>query len=262
MSRIEHKFKELKARDKKALIPYITGGYPTLDACEKLIELFAANGADIVEIGIPYSDPLADGPTIQRASEAVLSSGVDVEDIFKMVANLRKKTDIPLVFMTYYNVIYCYGEKKFAEKAISIGIDGVIVPDLPPEEAASWCKVATVNSLDTIFLVAPTSDDERIEKIVSASSGFIYCVSLTGVTGARDNLPMELSSFMRRVRSQTDKPLAVGFGISSTEVAKKVSKLADGIIIGSALIDLIEDSGIEYDKIGKFIRDIKKTIGG
>ncbi|MDO8886653.1 tryptophan synthase subunit alpha [Candidatus Oleimmundimicrobium sp.] len=260
MSRIKQKFKQLKKNNKKAFIPYVTGGYPSLDACERLIEVLAENGADIIEIGIPYSDPLADGPTIQKASQIAISRGANTKNIFGMIKNLKKKIDVPLVIMTYYNTIYRYGEKKFAEEAAYAGVDGLIVPDLPPEEARSWRALAKKNALDTIFLISPTSSDDRIKEIVSASSGFIYCVSLTGVTGARNSMPLELSGFLSKVRSLTDKPLAVGFGISSANLAKEVSRLADGIIIGSALIDLINDSDIKYDKIIKFVKNIKLAM--
>ncbi len=262
MSRIKQKFEQLKKSNNKAFIPYVMGGYPTLDACERLVEILAEQGADIIEIGIPYSDPLADGPTIQKASQVALSHGANTRNIFEMIKSLRKKMDTPLVIMTYYNTIYHYGEKRFAEEAASVGVDGVIVPDLPPEEARSWLTLAKENALDTIFLISPTSSDDRIKKIVSVSSGFVYCVSLTGVTGARKSLPSELSGFLLKIRAQTDKPLAVGFGISSGNLAKEASRLADGIIIGSALMDLIDDSSIEYDKIGKFVKNIKLAIEG
>jgi len=262
MSRIKRTFEKLKKDNKKALIPYITGGYPSLDACQRIIQVLADSGADIIEIGIPYSDPLADGPTIQRASEIALSRGVNTKDIFEMVGNLRKKLSIPIVLMTYYNTIYRYGEENFAKEASCVGVDGVIIPDLPPEEGSLWRKLAKENSLDTIFLVSPTSNNDRIRKIISASSGFIYCVSLTGVTGARSGLSSDLSDFISRVRFLTNKPLAVGFGISSADLAKRVSETADGIIIGSALIDLIDDFNIKYDKIAEFIKNIKEAIGG
>ncbi|MDP3013523.1 MAG: tryptophan synthase subunit alpha, partial [Candidatus Subteraquimicrobiales bacterium] len=184
MDRISRKFEELREKNQKALIPYIMGGYPSYESCKKIVEVMALTGADIIEIGIPFSDPLADGPTIQRASQIALAQNVTTQDIFNLVRDLRKTIDIPIILMAYYNLFYKYGLEKFANGALEAGVDGVIIPDLPPEEASDWLNIAE-NKLKTIFLIAPTSTDERIEKIASLSEGFIYCVSLTGVTGER-----------------------------------------------------------------------------
>lgn len=257
MNRIRKKFEELRKKGEKALIPYITGGYPSYESCKKIIEAMALAGADIVEIGIPFSDPLADGPTIQKASQIALSQGVTTQDIFNLVSDLRKSTDIPIVLMTYYNLFYRYGLEKFANEALKAEVDGVIIPDLPPEESSDWLKVSK-NKLETIFLIAPTSTDDRIEKIVSLSQGFIYCVSLTGVTGARGSLPSDLGGFIQRVRLKTDKYLAVGFGVSEPEQAKLVASIADGVIIGSALIDLIDKNLSEEEQVKKVVKFIKK----
>ncbi|MDI6799838.1 MAG: tryptophan synthase subunit alpha [Actinomycetota bacterium] len=262
MSRIEEVFCELNKANKKALIPFVVGGYPSLEVSERLIGGLSENGADMIEIGIPYSDPLADGPTIQRAYEVALKNGVDTDDILAMAGRLTKKITTPLIIMTYYNIIYRYGEERFATAAKEIGIAGVIIPDLPVEEAADWKKIAEANYLDTIFLVAPTSPGDRISLIAEASKGFIYCLSLTGVTGARSEVSKDLAAFLTRIRTKTEKPLAVGFGISSPEAAKNAAKLSDGVIVGSALIDLIDHSGIEYDKIYEFIQAMKAAIGG
>jgi len=263
MSKITAKFEQLKKEGRSALIPYITAGFPSLPTSQRLIRLLAEEGADIIEIGIPYSDPLADGLTIQRASMAALSQGVNTRQIIEMVRELRKEIETPLVLMTYYNTIYRYGQAEFARDAASAGVDGVIAPDLPPEEAESWQKIAQENSLDPIFLLAPTSSEERIEKVALSSRGFIYCVSLTGVTGARETLPSHLSDFVSRVRAKTEKPLAVGFGVSRPEQAREVARIADGVIIGSAIIDLIEKGKTEEEQIAnvrEFIREILKAI--
>lgn len=262
MSRIEKVFFELKKANKKALIPFVVGGYPSLEVSERLIRGLSENGADIIEIGIPYSDPLADGLTIQRAYEVALKNGVDTDDILALAGRLAKKITTPLIIMTYYNIIYRYGEERFATAAKEVGIAGVIIPDLPVEEAADWKKIAETNYLDTIFLAAPTSPGDRISLIAEASKGFIYCLSLTGVTGARSEVSKDLAAFITRIRAKTEKPLAVGFGISSPEAAKNAVKLSDGVIVGSALIDLIDQSGMEYDKIYEFIQATKAAIGG
>lgn len=252
MNRIDKKFKQLKREGRAALIPYIMAGYPTLKASEKAIRTLAEAGADLIEIGIPYSDPLADGATIQKASEVALSQGVTTEDVFQLLRRIRQHADIPLILMTYYNVIFRFGPESFACQAASSGADGVICPDLPPEEGATWQKIGRKHGLNTIFLLAPTSTDGRIGKVASLSQGFIYCVSLTGVTGARRKLPVNLAQFLTRVRARTGKPLAVGFGISTPEQAQEVAKLADGVIIGSALLN--------RQGVASFIKKIRKAL--
>lgn len=252
MNRIDKKFKQLKKEGRAALIPYVMAGYPTLKASERMVRTLSEAGADLIEIGIPYSDPLADGATIQKASEVALSHGVTTEDVFGLVKRIRQHSDIPLILMTYYNVIFRFGAESFARRAASSGADGVICPDLPPEEGATWQKVGRRYGLNTIFILSPTSTEERIEKVASLSRGFIYCVSLTGVTGAREKLPANLAQFLTRVRAKTDKPLAVGFGISTPEQARKVAKLADGVIIGSALLN--------RQGVTSFIGKIRKAL--
>jgi len=242
MSKIRDRFEKAKKENRAVLIPYLTAGFPSLKESKEIFEVLAEDGADIIEIGIPFSDPIADGPTIQRASEIALAQGVTTEDIFDLIRDLRESTDVPLVIMTYYNLFYKYGLKKFADDASAAGLDGVIIPDLPPEEAGDWLAAAE-GKLETIFLLAPTSSDERIQKIVDNSEGFVYCVSLTGVTGARSVLPDALARFVARVRAKTDKPLAVGFGVSTAEQARNVAQIADGVIIGSALINVIRRAG-------------------
>ncbi len=193
-----------------------------------------------MEIGIPYSDPLADGPTIQKASETALANGVTTDTVLEMIGEVTKKRDVSPVLMVYYNLIYRYGLERFARAAQRAGVEGVIVPDLTVEESADWKTVATEHGLDMIFLAAPTSSDERLEKIAAASSGFVYAVSLTGVTGARTELPPDLTTFVGSVKSRTELPVAVGFGVSRPEQAKEIARFADGVIVGSALVDLID----------------------
>lgn len=252
MNRIDRKFRELKREGRTALIAYVMGGYPTLKISERIVGVLAEAGADLIEIGIPYSDPLSDGVTIQKASEVALSHGVTTEDVFELVKRIRQYSDVPLILMTYYNTIFRFGLESFARKAAASGADGVISPDLPLEEGVAWQKIGQKYGLNTIFLLAPTSTEERIDKVASQSQGFIYCVSLTGVTGARRKLPTNLSQFLAKVRSRTDKPLAVGFGISTAQQAREVAKSSDGVIIGSALLN--------RQRVAAFIKEIRKAL--
>lgn len=237
-------------------------GYPDIDASKRVIEALVGAGCSVIEIGIPYSDPLADGPTIQRASEAALATGVDTEDVFALIEEVRRDIDFSPVLMVYYNLVYRYGLDRFAERAAAVGVEGLIIPDLSVEEADDWRKAAKSRQLDTVFLAAPTSSPVRLKKVAAASTGFIYCVSLTGVTGARQALPADLVSFIDRVRAETVLPLAVGFGISSPEQAKEVAAMADGVIIGSAFIDIMERTGTEGAEAGadKFAREILTAL--
>ncbi len=260
MNRIDKKFKELRSGSKKAFIAYITAGDPTLAMTKRIILALENSGVDLVELGIPFSDPLADGPTIQAASERALKNSIDLRKIFKMTRALRKKTDIPLVFMTYYNPVLKYGLEKFARDCKGTGVDGVIVPDLPCEEAKELIKRGKKYGIATIFLVAPTSTVERIRNISRNSTGFVYYVSLTGVTGARKKLPVELISNVKRVKSITDKPVAVGFGISDTKQAYDIAKVADGVIVGSAIVKIIGDKKNIISKVSRFSRKIAKAI--
>ncbi len=262
MSLISETFEKLKKEKRTALIPYMTAGFPNLSTCEKVIAALTEH-SDLIEIGIPFSDPLADGPTIQKASQIALTQGITTDQIFEMVKRLRKNYSLPFIIMTYYNSIYRYGVEEFARKGAEVGINGVIVPDLTAEESDTWRHTAKDNGLDTVFLLAPTSTDKRIKEIVSLSEGFIYLVSLTGVTGARETLPEELSQFVQRVRSETQKPLAVGFGISTSAQAKMVAEIADGVIIGSAIINAIDENESEENQIAavsKFITEIRDNL--
>lgn len=224
----------------KQLIPYVMAGFPDIEGSKRIINALIDAGCSIIEIGIPYSDPLADGPTIQRAAEAALAAGTDTLDVFTLIKEVKSQKDFSPVLMVYYNLIYRFGPARFAEMAAGSGVEGVVVPDLSVEDADDWLAAAGERGLDTVFLVAPTSSPERMTKIARVSTGFIYCVSLTGVTGARAALAENLIDFVNRVRRVADLPLAVGFGISKPEQAKEVAAVADGVIVGSAFIDMIE----------------------
>ena len=237
MSRISERF-----ASGKLLIPYIMGGWPDMATSAAVFRAFVAAGCRVVEIGIPYSDPVADGPTIQRASERALEKGVNTDQVLSMIAEVAAESDVSPVLMVYYNLIYRYGIKRFAHAARRAGVEGLIVPDLTVEESRDWLEAADDYGIDTIFLASPTSSDERLARIGALAKGFVYAVSLTGVTGARAALPEYLTEFVARVRANTKLPVAVGFGISQPEQAAEVARSADGVIIGSAIIDMIEQT--------------------
>ena len=242
-----------------ALIPYITVGYPTVETTLKVVPLFASSGCDIIELGIPFSDPLADGATIQRAAYEALRQGVTPSVCFEVAQELRRQVEIPLVFMTYYNPVLKFGLEQFCSKCAGVGIDGLIIPDLPPEEGEELEKSIKRHGLDLIYLLSPASTEERIELVASRSSGFIYLVSLTGVTGARAKLPEELESFVARVRERTEKPLCVGFGVSTPEQARRIAKVADGVIVGSRIMQLLgEDNSLK--NAGSFIKCLRDAL--
>jgi tryptophan synthase alpha chain len=261
MSRIERVFKRLKNK-RAALIPYVVAGDPDLKTTEALVLKMAEAGADMIELGVPFSDPLADGPTIQAGSQRALKNGVDLEGIFALTERL-KGNSTPLILMTYFNPVLHYGLKDFAESCGRSGIDGVIIPDLPPEESSPWIEEARRIGLDTIFLVAPTSPPDRIKLVSRYSRGFIYYVSVTGVTGAREKLPEELEPAVERIKEQSKKRVAVGFGISTPDQAQRVSLFADGIIIGSAIVKMIEEnigSPDLTDKVRDFVSSFAKAL--
>lgn len=261
MSRIEKRFKELKDCGEKALVCFLTAGYPDLQTSEELICEVIRSSADIVELGVPFSDPLADGPSIQAASDRALAAGATIHKVMDLVKNVRKKVDSPLVLMTYYNPVQKFGLNEFARTAADAGADGVIVTDLPPEEAGEWKAAAQAAGLDTVFLLAPTSTDERIRRVAEMSSGFIYCVSRTGVTGKRSDVPSEVGDLIERIRLATDKPVAVGFGVSAPDHVRAISKWADGVVVGSALIDLIaQNSGNNViSEVKSFVSELKSA---
>lgn len=241
MNRITAQWERLRRAGRKALIPFITAGDPDLETTKAIVHALVAGGADLIEIGIPYSDPLADGPTIQKSSKRALDGGVTIERIHQAVRELREEgVDVPLLYLVYYNCVFRHGEERFVADAAAAGVDGLIVPDLPVEESDSLRQVVRRAGLHLIQLLAPTSTPERIRKIAECSEGFIYCVSLTGVTGARERLSETLPAFLARIREHTSVPLAVGFGVSTPEQAARVGQLADGVIVGSALIQALE----------------------
>lgn len=242
MNRIDKTFDALREQNRRAFMPYLCAGDPTPNLTEKLLLILEEAGADLIELGVPFSDPIADGPTVQRASERALKHRISLEKILELVKTLRLQTDIPIALMSYYNPIFSMGESEFCEAAKDAGVDGVIVPDLPPEEAQPLLDVAPQYNLATIFLVAPTSSPERMQRIAAVSTGFIYCVSLTGVTGARATLSDEITPMITELRKHTDKPISVGFGVSTPEQAGQVAKVADGVIVGSAIINVIEEN--------------------
>lgn len=243
----------------KALIAYITAGYPNPEATVKIATALAEGGCDIIELGIPFSDPLADGATIQKASHQALQQGVTPDACLEMAAEIRKKIETPLVFMTYYNPVLNYGLNAFCKQCVKAGINGLIVPDLPPEEGLELETITRKDDLDLIYLLAPTSTENRINIVASSSRGFIYLVSLTGVTGARDTLAPELAGFVGRVREITSLPLCVGFGISKVEHARQAAALADGVIIGSRLIELIDEDST-LTSLKSFITSVREAL--
>jgi tryptophan synthase alpha chain len=239
-SRIAKRFEELRATGELGIVAYITAGDPTLSATRDYVLALADAGADVVELGVPFSDPLADGPTIQRASERALKSGTTLAGVLALVRQIRQSSQVPLVLFSYFNPILQMGLEKFAAAAAEAGADGVLVTDLTPEESAEYRQILQAHHLDTIFLAAPTSTDERLVKIAACSSGFLYVISRTGVTGAKDALPDDLPALLRRARSFTKLPIAVGFGISLPGHVSVLGGLADAAVVGSALVSEIE----------------------
>lgn len=258
-SRIEKTFNKLKQNNQKALIPFITAGDPDLDTTKRLVIEMEKVGADIIELGVPFSDPIADGPAIQKASYRSLKAGTTLKKIIGLVKELRRTTEIPLVLMTYYNPVFKYGISEFVRDATDAGVDGIIIPDLPPEEGEGIIEEGKRRGLNTIFLLAPTSTKERIKMVASVSTGFIYYVSLTGVTGARETLPETVEASVNKIRKATDKPIAVGFGISTAEQARRIAAFADGVIVGSAIVNVIEKNLGKPDLI-EAVSDFVKTL--
>ncbi len=244
----------------KALIAYITVGYPSIEATLELVPLLARNGCDIVELGVPFSDPLADGATIQKADFHALQNGVTLKVCIDIARELQQKVKIPLVMMSYFNPVYKYGCENFCNDSTDSGIDGLIIADLPPEESNELEAATRNNDLDLIYLLAPTSDKERIKLIARKSRGFIYLVSVTGTTGARKSLPPGLNTFVSRVRKVANQPLCIGFGISTAQQARQVATIADGIIVGSRIIQLIESSGSSFIPVQEFVSELRNAL--
>jgi len=262
MNRIEKKFQDLRRRRKKAFLAFITAGYPDLETTKRLALEFTKAGVDILELGVPFSDPMADGPLIQEASQVALKKKVHLNEILNLVKELRKYTAMPICLMTYYNPIFCFGEELFVNKATSCGVDGVIIPDLPPEEGQVFLKLAQRVKLDTILFLSPTSTRDRIRQIAKAARGFIYYVSLTGVTGPRKELPTDMVKNLKKIKGITAKPICVGFGVSRAEQIRQIYRVADGVIVGSAIIKKIRENLGKKDlvrRVGKFVAGLSAT---
>ena len=260
MNRIDKALSELKDKGEKALITFVTAGDPDLDTTEKLILKMFESGSDIIEIGVPFSDPVAEGKVIQEASLRSLSQGTDLTGIFGMVESLRKKTDKPLILMMYINTIFRFGTERFFTLCREKGIDGVIVPDLPYEERDEVQPYAKDNDIRAISLVAPTSH-QRIADIAAEAEGFLYCVSSTGVTGTRSKFTTNFDEFFGEIKKSCKVPAMVGFGISGPEQAKKMSSYCDGIIVGSAVVKIVAEYGKNSaDKVGEFVKSLKEAI--
>ncbi len=259
MSRIREKFGELKRSGRGGFIPFITAGDPDLATTERLLIELAKAGADIIELGVPFSDPVADGEVIQRASERALRSGATVRDAFTCARNVRQRIDVPIVLFSYFNPLLQFGPGPFASAAREAGIDGVLVTDLIPEEAESWTQNLLQHGLDPIFLVAPTTSDKRLAGIAQQARGFIYAISRAGVTGERDEMTRDAEILVRRIRSVSDLPVAVGFGISTAEQVRAVWRFADAAVVGSAIVRQIEKTGNSQDlvkRVGDFARSL------
>ena len=244
----------------KAFIPFVTCGDPDLETTAKVVRAMAEAGADLIELGIPFSDPTAEGPVIQAANVRALASGTTTDKIFDMVRELRKDVTVPMVFMTYANVVFSYGSEKFISSCADIGIDGLILPDVPYEEKEEFDPICKRYGLDLISLVAPTSED-RIAKVAGEASGFVYVVSSLGVTGVRSEITTDIGGMVKLIRSATDLPCAVGFGISTPEQAKKMASLSDGAIVGSAIVKLIAQYGRDAAPyVAEYVKSMKDAV--
>lgn len=256
MSNIKNAFK-----NGKAFIPFITCGDPDLVVTAKLVRAMEKSGADMIELGIPFSDPTAEGPVIQEANIRSLAGGVTTDKIFDMVRELRKDVKIPMVFMTYANVVFSYGIEQFAKTAAEVGMDGIILPDVPFEEKEEFAPICRKYGLDLISLIAPTSND-RIKRIASEAEGFVYCVSSLGVTGMRDNITTDISAMVDLVRkTNSDIPCAIGFGISNPEQAAKMAQYGDGVIVGSAIVKIIGEYGQDaVSRVSEYVSQMKRAL--
>jgi len=259
MSRISTVFKD---RNHKALVAYITAGYPGIDATVESALMLADSGCDIIELGIPFSDPMADGLTIQHSSHLALLNGVTTNTCLEIAGRIRETSNIPLVFMTYLNPVISYGVDKFCTDCALKRIDGLIIPDLPPGELPELDTSATKHGIDTIYFVAPNSSEERIRQVAKYSNGFIYMVSVTGVTGVRNSFSAGLDDVISNVRKVTGIPLCIGFGIAGPQQAEEAAAMADGVIIGSRIIQIMEKEGPPYRELGEFIRQVRQSLDG
>jgi len=251
VNRIQNKFQTLKVQQKKAFIAFITAGDPDLKTTEDLVMAFEKSGVDIIELGIPFSDPLADGPTIQASYHRALKKGASVKKILETVKRIRRRTSIPLALMSSYNPILRFGESKFIASCVEAGVDGLIIPDLPPEEALHLRQLAIKNDIATIFFVAPTTKDDRILSNTKAATGFVYYVSLIGITGTQKALAQSVVKQIKHIKKFTQKPVCAGFGISTPRQVRDIGTAADGVIVGSAIVKKIEEYKGHKDLVGK-----------
>lgn len=258
MSRLKETFAANHQAGRKSLIVYLCAGDPSLEATADMVKKLAAAGVDIIELGVPFSDPVADGPVIQAASQRALEAGISLAAIVQMVSDLRKETDVPLVLMSYYNPLLQYGLKRLTADLQSAGADGLIIPDLPLEESLPMREASGEAGVAVIPLVAPNTPPDRLTRISAAASGFIYCVSLTGVTGARQSLPSGLKEYLEGVRAVNDLPLGVGFGISTPDQVRMIAPLCDGIIVGSAVVQTLHEEG--PDAVVQLVKDLKQAL--
>lgn len=263
MGRIGERFRSLRARGEGALIPFITAGDPDLPTTERLLHALAESGADAIEIGVPFSDPMAEGPTIQRSSERALGSGASLRRILEMVRSHRANLDVPLILMGYANSFLTMGGKAFADAAASVGVDGVIIVDLPPEEGGDFYGELTARDIDPILLASPTTTPERARMLVRETRGFLYYVSLTGVTGARTEVARDVEDSVLAIRRLADVPICVGFGVATPEHVRRVGAYADGVVVGSALVDRIDaaaTSDAAVDAAARFVAELKAPL--
>jgi tryptophan synthase alpha chain len=265
MGRLGERFAALRERGERALIPFITAGDPDLAITERLLHALALAGADAIEIGVPFSDPMAEGPTIQRSSERALRTGTSLRRILEVVRMVRPQIDVPLILMGYANNFFAMGEKNFADAAGTVGVDGVIVVDLPPEEGEVFHPALKEAGIDPILLASPTTTPERVQMLATETRGFLYYVSLTGVTGARDEIAEGVEESVRAIRRISDVPICVGFGVSTPEHARRVGAFADGVVVGSALVDRIDRAASPDEAIevaAQFVVDLKAPLRG
>jgi tryptophan synthase alpha chain len=261
LTHIAKAFATTSEQGRAALMPYFTLGFPDPETSLEVVQAISSAGADLIELGIPFSDPLADGPTIQRSTQVALEQGMTVQRCLEMSASLRHRgVHQPLLLMGYYNPILAYGVERFAEEAAAAGVDGFIVPDLPPDEAARLQQACRAREMALVFLLAPTTTPQRVAAVASQTSGFLYLVSLTGVTGERSSLPANLQSFIKQARRATKTPLAVGFGISTPEQAQAVGEMADGVIVGSALVRVAAEASHPAQAAGAFVARLRQAL--
>jgi tryptophan synthase alpha chain len=263
MSRLAERFATLRARGEKALIPFVTAGDPDLATTEALIPALALAGADAIELGVPFSDPMAEGPTIQRASERALRSGASLRKVLQLVQRVRARVEVPIVLMGYANNVLTMGEQEFAAAAAEVGVDGLIAVDLPPEEGEALHAALRARGVDPVLLAAPTTQPDRLAMLAKRTAGFLYFVSLTGTTGARPELSHSIEKEVRAVRAISDVPVCVGFGVSTPEQAARIATFADGVVVGSAVVDRIERASspeAAIDAVTSFVAELKRAL--